>query len=238
VFIHGGLGADWFADLVRRPALREYQLIRYHRSGYAGSDRVDGPLSIAQQAEHCRALLQRLGIAAAHVVGHSSGASIALQLAIDHPRCVRSLALLETALLTVPSGPFAGQALQQYGAGDPATAVDTWLRGVAGPGYRTVLDRVLPGAFDQAIADASTFFGQELPAVRAWTPKSTVEHPVLLVLGEHSNRVSPVYAERHEILLSRLPNAQPFVLPGATHLLHIQNPDALAERLRQFLRET
>jgi pimeloyl-ACP methyl ester carboxylesterase len=236
VFIHGGLCAGWFADLVRRPALHGYQLIRYHRAGYAGSDRVDGPLSIAQQAEQCRALLRRLDVAAAHLVGHSSGASIALQLAIDHPHCVRSLALLETALLTVPSGPFAGQAIQQYRDGDPVKAVDTWLRGVAGPDYRSALDRVLPGAFDQAVADAGTFFDQELPAVRAWTPQSTVEHPALLVLGEHSYRVSPVYAERHELLLSWLPNAQPFVLAEATHLLHIQNPDGLAERLQRFLR--
>ena len=38
-----------------------------------------------------------------------------------------------------------------------------------GPDYRGVLDQVLPGAFEQAVTDADTFFGQELPAVQQWT---------------------------------------------------------------------
>jgi pimeloyl-ACP methyl ester carboxylesterase len=39
-----------------------------------------------------------VGIAQAHIVGRSSGANVALQLALDHPAAVRSLALLEPAL--------------------------------------------------------------------------------------------------------------------------------------------
>jgi pimeloyl-ACP methyl ester carboxylesterase len=43
-------------------------------------------------------LLRELAIERAHIVGHSSGGLIALQLALDHPELVRSLALLEPAL--------------------------------------------------------------------------------------------------------------------------------------------
>ena len=45
--------------------------------------------------------------------------------------------------------------------------MDTWCRGVFGPDYGDALERGLPDALEQAIADA--FFGQELPAVRAWS---------------------------------------------------------------------
>ena len=240
LFIHGGLCAAWFRDLLRRPELGGgRQLVRYHRVGYAGSDHVAGPVSLSRQAAHCHALMRHLGIASAHVVGHSSGANIALQLAMDHPESVRSLALLETALLAVPTGPFAGQAIQQYRAGDSATAVDTWLRGVAGPDYRGTLDRVLPGAFEQAVADASTFFGQELPAVREWSFEPTdakrINQPVLTVLGARSDAVSPVFRQRHELLLTWLPNAQPFILADATHLLQVDNPGVLAQRLAGFI---
>ena len=47
-------------------------------------------------------------------------------------------------------------------------AVDTLLRGVFGPGYRAALDHRLPGAFDQAVADADAFFTQEMPALQQW----------------------------------------------------------------------
>jgi len=46
-------------------------------------------------AGDCIALLNHLGIASAHVAGHSFGAGIALQMAIDAPDRVRKLALLE-----------------------------------------------------------------------------------------------------------------------------------------------
>jgi len=239
VLIHGGVFAGWFADLVGEPALAgRYRLIRYHRAGYAGSDRVDGPVSIGDQAAHCRALLDHLGIGRAHVVGHSSGATIALQLALDHPGAVRSLALLETALLAVPSGPFAADAMQRYRAGDRAAAVDTWMRGVAGADYRAAVERVLPGAFDRAVADADTFFGQELPAVREWSfgpPEAArVTQPVLAVLGGRSGEVTPAFQQRHELLLAWLPTVEPFVLPGATHLLHVHNPTGMADALAGF----
>jgi len=239
LFIHGGLCAHWFKNLLDQPDLSGgHRLIRYHRVGYAGSDRVDGPVSIRRQAAHSRELMRHLDIERAHVVGHSSGADIALQLALDHPELVRSLALLETALLAVPTGPFAGEATHRYQIGDKAAAVDIWLRGVAGRDYRVTLDRVLPGAFDQAVDDADTFFGQELPAVREWSfgPEEAerVEQPVLAVLGARSKHVTSAFDQRHDLLLLWLPDVRPFVLADATHLMHLDNPTGMAERLARF----
>ena len=240
VLIHAGLCADWFANLLDEPALaRAGRLIRYHRPGYGDSARVDGPVTVAGMAEHCHALLGHLGVERAHVVGHSSSAVIALQLAIDHPDRVASLSLLETALLVVPSGPFAGAAMRAFAGGDRAAAVDIWMGGVCGPGYRAVFEAVLPGALERAVADAGTFFEQELPAVRAWSfgpaEARAITAPVLLVVGERSGEVSPAFGERHALLRAWLPHAEAFVLPGANHLLHLQNPTGLATRLAEFV---
>ena len=239
LLIHAGVSADWFLNLMDEPVLAGgFRLIRYHRVGYAGSDHVDGPVSIADQASHAWLLLRHLGIDRAHVVGHSSSANMALQLTLDHPEAVQSLALLEIALLAVPSGPYAPQALERYRAGDKAGAIDVWMRGVCGPDYRAVMDRVLPGAVDRAVADADTFFGQELPGLREWAfgadEAKRIERPVLAVLGARSNEVTPVFDQRHELLLSWLPDVEPFVLPDATHLLHLQNPTGMARRLATF----
>ena len=169
VLIHAGLVADFFAPLMDQPALSRYRLLRYHRLGYAGSERVAGTIDIGRHAHHCLALMRHLGIESAHLVGHSSSAAMAVQVALDAPSAVRSLALLEMALLAVPSSPFAAEAVGQYQTGDTRAAVHTWLRGVCGADYRDVLERALPGAFDRAVADADTFFGQELPGLRRWS---------------------------------------------------------------------
>src|SRR5687767_4563107 len=99
VFIHGALIADAFRPLLREPALAgHHRLVAYDRRGYRGSSRAAGPDSVARQAADCRALLRHLGVERAHVVWHSYGGAVALQLALDAPDVVQSLALLEPAL--------------------------------------------------------------------------------------------------------------------------------------------
>ena len=59
--------------------------------------------------------------------------------------------------------------------------------------------------------------------------------PVISVLGERSDEVSLVSREAHELLLAHLPNVEGYVLPGATHFLHLHNPTDLAEALSGFI---
>ena len=86
--------------------------------------------------------------------------------------------------------------------------------------------------------DADTFFGQELPALRQWTFGPTeaarIKQPVLLVMGGRSHEVSPVWQQRQDLLTAWMSNAEPFVLDGATHMLHLENARGLAERLGAF----
>ena len=42
------------------------------------------------------------------------------------------------------------------------------------------------------------------------------------------------FPERQELLLSWLPSAESFELPGATHLLHVENPRGMADALASF----
>jgi pimeloyl-ACP methyl ester carboxylesterase len=238
VLVHAGVFADWFEPLLEEPSLASrYRLVIYHRVGYAGSSDVSGPVSIKQQAAQLRALLTSLKIERAHIVGHSSGGNISLQLALDSPQSVQSIALLEAAMPVPPGAPGRvgiPRAMELYRAGDKAAAVDTFMQAVAGSGYRAVLDRVLP----RATAEADTFFGQELPALSQWTftadDARRIGQPVLLVMGGRSHEVSPVWKLRQDALIASLGNAEPFVLDGATHMLHLENPRGLAERLGAF----
>jgi 3-oxoadipate enol-lactonase len=54
---------------------------------------------------------------------------------------------------------------------------------------------------------------------------------VFAIRGEHT---APTFPERLDLLTSWLPNAEPFELANATHLLHLQRPRAMAEALAAF----
>jgi pimeloyl-ACP methyl ester carboxylesterase len=243
VLIHWGVSASWAEPLLDEPSLVDrYRLLSYHRAGFAGSSWIERPITMAEHAEHCRLLMGHLGIERAHVVGHSSSAVIALQLALDSPGTVHTIASMESARPVPPTETQAGfvrdfvePAVRSYRAGDRVGAVETFFRGVFGTDYRGALDQGLPGAFERAVADADAFFGQELPALQQWSfageDASRIPQAVLLVLGKNT---APTFPERRELLLSWLPNAEPFDLPDASHLLHVENPRGMAEGLAAF----
>ena len=244
VLIHWGVSATWAEPLLDEPALADrFRLLTYHRAGFGGSSSIDGPVSMADHAEHCRLLMRQLGIERAHVVGHSSSVAVALQLALDAPDAVQTIVSMDAARPSPPTElqaafrrEFVEPAVERYRAGDKEGAVDTFLRGVFGPDYRDPLERGLPGAFEQAVSDADTFFTQELPAL--WERWSFTEEDAR---AGHSARARrrrraqrPTFPERRDLLLSWLPNVEPFELPGATHLLHLQNAEGMAEALASF----
>ena len=190
--------------------------------------------------------MRHLGIARAHIVGHSSGGNIALQLALDAPQRVHSLALLEPAL---PVGATADRTALDATGGDGADHRELaqgrqarrgrrlHAHGV-GPGVPRRIRPALPGAFERGVADADTFFDQELPAIQQWQlardDAGRITQPVLAVMGAKSPEVSPIWKARQQLMLDWLPNVEGFVLPETTHLLHVQNPRAMAEALAAF----
>jgi pimeloyl-ACP methyl ester carboxylesterase len=246
LLIHGGFLADASAPLLTQPLLTDrYQIIHYHRRGFAGSSRHAGPCSLQEQAADACAVLDHLGLERAHVAEHSYGGTIALQMVLDAPERVATLALLEPGGIPTPAGArfrseVAEPTLARYHAGDKAGAVEAFLIGVCGPRIREVVDQVLPpGAFDLALTtDADTFFGTEFSARLDWRfgpeEAARITQPVLLVLGTESAAVTPIYAEAAAMLNDWLPQAELAELPGATHALQMMNATGMAKVLADF----
>lgn len=242
VFIHGALIADAFRPLLVQSALTsEHRLLIYHRRGYAGSTHPAGAITVSQHAADCRALLKRLGIGRAHVVGHSYGGAVALQLALDSPELIESLALLEPAVFGgQPYLDALSKGQERYRREGAEVVIDAFLKQRFGTDYRPHLDRMLPGSFAQAVSDATTWFEQEVPGLRAWTFEAheaqRIMPPVLAVVGGESDKLSPRFGETQKRLLSSLPNVEGVVLPGVNHAMSIQDPAAVATALITFYR--
>jgi pimeloyl-ACP methyl ester carboxylesterase len=235
--------ADGFLPFLSEEALADrYRLIQYHRRGQVGSSRATPPLSYAEQAADAAGLLGHLGVGRAHVVGHSTGANIALQLALDRPEVVQTLALLEPWLTASPSAAAffeqAGPPMEAYASGDKETAMAGFLSLASGLEWdtcRAVIDDYVPGSVAQAIKDADTFCGVDVPALSAWEfgseDAAAVSQPVLSVLGTESGRL---FVEGAGLLHSWLPQVEDLPVEGVGHLLQIQRPEPVAHGIAEF----
>jgi pimeloyl-ACP methyl ester carboxylesterase len=241
LFIHGAHIADALRPLVTEPALERFQRIRYHRRGLGGSTRpvAAGPTSVAVQAGDAVGLLDHVGADRTHVVGHSWGGAISLELAAQHPTRVASLVLLEPPFLTTPAGAAFGRALapliERYQAGDAEGAVHGFLALVGDRNWREAIDKTVPGGTAQAVKDAATFFETELPGP-TWTfgseQAAAITCPVLSVLGSES---SPLFVEGRQLLHAWFPDCRDADIAGATHLLQMQAPEPVAAAIAAFL---
>jgi pimeloyl-ACP methyl ester carboxylesterase len=236
--------ADCFVPLLPEPALAHgYQLIRYHKRGWVGSTRTSPPVSIGEHAADAAALLEHLDVARAHIVGHSTGASIGAQLALDRPEKVHTLTLLEPTLVSLPRAraflTAAGPVFEAYRGGDHAGAFAMFAAAASGLDWRAchaLLEQRIPGVVAQSIKDADTFFGIELPAVAEWTfgpeQAAAIRTPVLSVIGADTQ---PLWVEIAEFLHSSLPHVEQCTIDGAGHLLQIQRPEPVARGMARFL---
>lgn len=240
LLIHGSHIARSYLPLLAQPALTEkYTLIRYHRRGFLGSSPARGPVSIKDQAADARALLEYLHMSPAHIVGHSYGGSIALQLAVDAPRHVHSVILLEAALTSVPHWKAVREinaaTTQRYRQGDWEAAVDAFLGGPAEE--RAIMIRNVPGSLEQAIRDLDTYFNIEVPAHNEWhfteAEGTHITQPVLFV---QASDAQVFYTQCRDQIQQWMPQTEVVVLQGATHMLHIQQPRGAAALLVEFLK--
>jgi pimeloyl-ACP methyl ester carboxylesterase len=241
LFVHGGMG-DECAAVVNEPALTErFRVIDYHQRGWGNSTWPEGPYSNGLAVSDCLGVMRHLGIERSHMAGQSGGGRILLQLALDAPETVQSLAVLEPALPSVLENPaFVATAEKMgalYGSGDKAGAIEAFAREVGGPdfdGARAAMDKTLPpGYWERWVAAADTLF--RMFGGEPWTftreDAAGIKCPVLNVRGADTR---PYFREVYDTVAEWLPHAENFVLPNANHCMLQMNPRGAAERLADF----
>jgi magnesium chelatase accessory protein len=202
-------------------------------------------MSLPAMAGEVAALMQVLDVEPAAIIGHSAGAAVALQLALDHAYA-GPIVGLNAALRPFP-GPFA----QIFPAVAKALFINPLvprifsgtvdLTGGAGrflwrsthsridaeglACYRTLLKH--PGHAGGALAMMANW---DLPGLRA--RMGEVANPVLLVHGGNDPAIPPGWAEDAQGWLAQ---ARLEVLPGLGHLAHEEAPEQAAALIAAFL---
>ena len=187
-----------------------------------------------------RALLDHLRVERAHLAGISMGGAIALQLALEEPRRVASLALLDSALPGFAYSPQFEDDIERLReavrADGPRAALERhWLT-------HPIFDGVHrhPEAFaalrrmvlDYPAADylhEAEYAPTERPAIERL---HEVQAPALVVVGE---RDLPDFLIIADILAENLPHARKLVVPDAGHLPSLERPEEVNPALLSFL---
>jgi pimeloyl-ACP methyl ester carboxylesterase len=188
--------------------------------------------TIAGMADWTAALLDAAGATKARLVGHSMGSLIAIETAARHPDKVSALSLIGTAA-TMTVGPD----LLKAAEANEAAAVDMvsiWglgfkaeLGGSLAPGLwmhqgaQRVLERTAPGVLHSDLNACNTY-------QNALAAAAQVKVPTTVILGER-DMMTP--AKAGKMLAAAIANARTIVLPGAGHMMMVEQPDELLAAL-------
>jgi pimeloyl-ACP methyl ester carboxylesterase len=221
---------DSFAD--------DYTVVAWDAPGCGDSDDAPDHFTIADYADALAALLDGLDVARpAHVLGHSWGSTVALELYRRRPDLVRTLVLvggyagwagslppdevrrrLDFALHAADLGP---------DAFDPRS-----MRGLFSDVMPADRAAELAAIMSDARPAATRTMAQALAAADLRDMLPTVRVPTLLVHGDADERSSVAVGEA---LRTAIPTAELAVLPGLGHECALEDAAAFAAVVRRFL---
>ena len=221
VLLHGGGDTieTSFGHLL--PALaRTRRVIAFEQQGYGHTaDVVDRPFSFEQSADDTAALLAHLRVERADLLGFSNGGTIALQVAMRHPRLVGKLIATSAFFKRDGADPWFWEAMKNARLENMPSELQEAYRRVAPQPDNLRLFH------DKAAQRMRTFKDIADDAVRA------IAAPTLVLVGD-----ADVVRPEHAVALFRLiPNARLAVLPGTDHAAIMTRTELLLPIIDRFL---
>lgn len=211
-----------------------FRVLRYDHRGHGGSSAPGGPYTIAELAGDVVALLDRLRLAPASIVGLSLGGMVAMWLAAHVPNMVDRLVLCCTApqLGTRESWHERAATVRANGTGVLLEALlDRWLTPgfrEANPGTVALVREMLESAQPDGYASCC----EAIATMDQRRDLARIAAPTLVVAGELDPVVPPSLAAE---LQGAVAGATLAVVPDAAHLCNLEQPAAFTSLLVDHL---
>ena len=259
VLVHGSASDRRTWDCQLEPLGHSFRAIAYSRRYHWPNEPIarGGDYSMPEHVADLEALIQRLELSPAHLIGHSYGGFVCLLLAIRNPAKVRSLVLVEAPVfplvIKIPprvpdilrlflTRPRMAPAVARFGARGLAPATAAIRRGDRDEALRLLGSAILgperfrglsPERLAQARANLidAELLGSLFPPLTANQVRG-VRCPILLVDGDRS---PPFHSHLTNLLGGLLPNVERVAIPSASHLVHEDEPAPFASAVASFL---
>ncbi len=234
VFVNS-LGTDlrlWDKLVARMPA--GLRLIRYDKRGHGLSDAPPAPYAMGALVRDLERLLDHLTVREALVVGLSIGGMIAQGLAVKRPDLVRAVVLSNTAA-RIGTPQMWQERIETVQAGGLEALADAVMERWFPPAFRALPEaaawrHMLCRTPAQGYAGCSAAIaGSDFLASTA-----TLRLPALGIAGSEDGSTPPDMV--HETL-ALIPGSRVALIRGSGHLPCVDQPDAYAAELSDFMRQ-
>ncbi|MCS6891148.1 MAG: alpha/beta fold hydrolase [Rhodovarius sp.] len=228
VMLHS-LGASSLMWAPQREALaRRYRVVAMDLPGHGlSAPPVAEELTMPALAAAVFAVMDKLGIRAAHVAGLSIGGRIAMEMAATAPDRVLSLMLCDTALTFPPRERWEGRmaAIREGGMAAIAQAVvANWVVDASLPSAAALL-RMLEGCHPRGYAACAA-------ALRDVGPPGPIACPTTVICGAADPATPPA---RSQEITAHIPGARYVEIAGAAHIPCFEQEAAMTAALEEHL---
>lgn len=230
---------DWWEPEFIDTLAERYRVLVFDNRGAGRTETPEEDFSCKQMADDTCGLMEELGMEKAHVLGHSMGGMIALELALNHQSKVDKLVLCAT----YPGG------RHNVLASEEVYALMADISGTA----EELHERRLPLLFteewmDKNPAALTSFKERCLQApisltnsirqfvattkLRTYDRLPDIKVPTLVATGNRDIQIRP---ENSTTIAGRIPGAKLIVYEGAAHQLFMEIRERFAADLIEFL---
>ncbi|WP_439030119.1 3-oxoadipate enol-lactonase [Gordonia terrae] len=237
VVLSNSLGSThgmWDAQVA---ALEErFTVVRYDTRGHGDSPIPQGPYTIDDLADDVIALLDRLGIERAHLVGLSLGGMTMMRVAARNPERVDRLGLLCTAAYLPPAQGWTDRAALVRADGTSAVAaavVQRWFT----PGYLDANSEARQAYEAMVAATPAEGYAACCEAIATMDQRpdlSSIAAPTLAIAGADDPATPPNLLGD---IVDAVPHGRLLVVPESAHLANAQQADIITPALLEHLEQ-
>lgn len=193
--------------------------------------------SLEELLEDVTALLDARKVPAAHWIGLSGGAMLALRATLELPTRVRSLTMVSGAAYTdAHTRAIADRLVRTYATEGPDAYALRLLKDLYYPdwieAHLDFADQIRASIADRDLSAATAWYR----AIDRFDERSrigTIDRPVLIVQGMQDGVIDPAHGR---ILRQSIPRSQIRILPETGHMVPLERPVETAEAIRAFVR--
>ena len=220
--------------------VRQFRLILFDNRGSGRTDSPDRPFFLSEIGTDVLAVLDRLKIPSAHILGHSMGGYIAQLLALQHPKRVKRLILAGTSATPSPRN---SQLMQDWQNSDltPEQFVRNFFYWIYSHRFfenSALVNRTLNYVLKYPYGQSKVAFSNQVTACCDFIGAGELNQisvPTLVLCGNEDILV-PVTESRQ--LISQIPGAQLAVIENAAHAIHMEKPTEFVTCIARFLNQT